>query len=98
MSPMEWLKTAIEDAGGVPKVAIAAGLSEEHLYNILAERRRVTPKTAAQLAAAMPSLDRGLLVMATMGATFAQKDAPSAARQQRSKRVRGVRNNSRAHT
>ena len=86
MRPMDWLKTAIEDAGGVPAVAEAAGVSEEHLYNILARRKRITPRVAAKLAPVLSGVARACWVTATMGETFAQKESPKRRRQRQPRR------------
>lgn len=51
MHPGEWLREEILPAVGRPKTEIARllGISRQHLYDILEERKPVTPATALRL-------------------------------------------------
>lgn len=51
MHPGEWLREEILPAVGRPKTEIARllGISRQHLYDILDERKPVTPATALRL-------------------------------------------------
>jgi addiction module HigA family antidote len=51
MHPGEWLKTEILPATGRSKSDIARllGISRQHLYDVLEERKPVTPATALRL-------------------------------------------------
>jgi addiction module HigA family antidote len=51
MHPGEWLREEVLPAVGRPKAEIARllGISRQHLYDILDERKPVTPATALRL-------------------------------------------------
>lgn len=71
---MEWLRIAIAGAGGVVAVGRAAGVSDEHLCNLLSGHRRLTPKVAAKLAPVLQAVSNEQWIEATMGLPFRPKD------------------------
>ena len=78
---MEWLRTAVESAGGPSKVGRAAGLSDEHICNLMAGRRPLTPRVAALLREVLTGVPSAQWVEATMGVAFTQKEPRRTRRQ-----------------